>query len=556
MYVDEGYIARQLSNQFGEIDMTAAEAITDARFAGRLEPSPYFDSAFYRSVSGLDFETPLDALVHYREKGWKEGYDPNPYFSTEFYLSKYRQLLQKVDCPLDHFIENESDPDLQVGAGFSSKYYLRSNRDVAAAKLPPFYHFLRYGRLEGREPISEEVWQDPFADQTEMVKQVAAAYSKPAQLSPVVSVIIPVFNQFSYTVRCLWSIAVAGDATHLQIIIADDCSSDESEGLLSALPGITYIRNEKNLGFLNNCNKAAEAAEGKYLFFLNNDTAVLPGWIDHLVATASNISEAGLIGSKLLYPDGTLQEAGGIIWRDASGANVGRLDDPRRPDYNYMRDVDYVSGAAIMVPKTVWTDLGGFDERFAPAYYEDTDLAFRIRNRGLRVLYQPLSRVIHFEGITSGRDLSTGVKSHQVTNAKTFHEKWVYTLEHHLPSQKAIGAALTRRSGPRLLVVDHMTPRPDHDAGSVIAWHFLKIFIDLGYHVTFVPCNLVYDGQYTKDLQGIGVECIYRPFVTNIDDYLWQNGERFDGFFLSRVDHGGRYSEVLHQRFPNKPIIF
>ncbi|PYL40519.1 MAG: glycosyl transferase, partial [Verrucomicrobia bacterium] len=167
---------------------------------------------------------------------------------------------------------------------------------------------------------------------------------------------------------------------------------------------------ETNSGFITSCNRGAEAARGKYLVFLNNDTIVRQGWLTALLDTFAQEQRAGIVGSKLLYPDGRLQEAGGIIWRDATGWNYGKFDDPQKPEYNYLRDVDYCSAAALMIPKSLFASVGCFDSRYTPAYYEDTDLAFKIRAAGYRVLYQPLSEVIHYEGATGGTDLSTGAK--------------------------------------------------------------------------------------------------------------------------------------------------
>ena len=247
-------------------------------------------------------------------------------------------------------------------------------------------------------------------------------------LEPTVSVVIPVYNHAEFTYRCLQSLRNNSTTNSFEVIVVDDCSTDETQELLGRMKGIRVVRNEKNSGFIVSCNTGAAAARGKYIWFLNNDTLLTPGSLDTLVATFLEFPDAGLVGSKLIYPDGKLQEAGGIIWKDASGCNYGRGDDPGKPEYNYLRDVDWCSGASIMIPNSLFHELGGFDHRYIPAYYEDVDLAFTVRKAGKRVLLQPLSRIVHAEGVSSGTDIRAGVKSFQQINKDKFYQKWKDTL--------------------------------------------------------------------------------------------------------------------------------
>ena len=153
--------------------------------------------------------------------------------------------------------------------------------------------------------------------------------------NPKVSIIIPVYNQIDYTYACLASILENTHDISYEIIIADDVSTDATKELSKFAENIIISRNEVNLGFLKNCNNAAKLAKGQYIMFLNNDTKVCRDWLYWLVELMDRDVQAGMAGSKLLYPDGKLQEAGGIIWSDGSGWNYGRNDDPDKCQYNY-----------------------------------------------------------------------------------------------------------------------------------------------------------------------------------------------------------------------------
>jgi GT2 family glycosyltransferase len=372
-----------------------------------------------------------------------------------------------------------------------------------------------------------------------------------------VSIIIPVFNQLEYTHACLASLQAAQEQPRFEVIVVDDCSTDGTPEVIAQIPGVVFLRNDSNSGFIASCNTGAKAARGKYLVFLNNDTLVKPGWLTALVDTFREERRAGIVGSKLLYPDGRLQEAGGIIWKDASGWNYGKSDDPGKPEYNYLRDVDYCSAAALMVPKPLFESVGGFDPRYAPGYYEDTDLAFKVRQAGYRVLYQPLSAVIHHEGATGGTDISTGAKKHQEINRSTFAEVWIDEL-----AKRPINGDVTflqrprTASGKNILVIDHHLPMPDRDSGSLRMFQILKILQQLGHRVTFLPDNLADMPPYTGELQKRGIQTVHYPHVKRVRDYLISHGSLFDVVVLSRCDFARKHIADVRLHAPQSRIIF
>jgi GT2 family glycosyltransferase len=347
--------------------------------------------------------------------------------------------------------------------------------------------------------------------------------------APEISVVIPVFNQLRSTLSCIHSLVRHASKYSFEIVVVDDCSTDLSLRALQGIPSVRLVTKERNSGFIDSCNQGAHVARGKKVVFLNNDTYVLPGWLDSLVDTFTAIPSAGLVGSQLLYPDGTLQEAGGIIWRDGQAWNYGRNQDASRGDFNYVRDADFCSGASIMIDRELFRNLGGFDSHYAPAYCEDVDLAFKVREKGLRVVYQPFSRLIHFEGVSSGTDVRVGVKSYQVTNLQKLKARWASQMTLHAPHDVPPEVARDFKSKGRVFFVDALTPTPDQDAGSIVAYTWLKALVDLGYHVTF----LAYHNRgkipgYTAQLQEMGVHVLVPPTSIEIDSYISQFGSTYD----------------------------
>lgn len=241
-----------------------------------------------------------------------------------------------------------------------------------------------------------------------------------------VSIIIPVYNKWELTRACITSVlqTCIGTGIRFEVILADDNSTDETVRAAEIFPGLRIAKTPKNLGFLRNCNHAARAARGRYLLLLNNDTVVLPGWLEALFRSMENDPAIGIAGSKLLYPDKVIQEAGGAIFRDASARNIGRGQERDNPLFNVAREADYISGASILIRADFWNKVGGFDERYKTAYYEDTDLAMSARAHGLVVWYEPKSELIHFEHQSYQDQEEAGPSALMQHNAAVFLEKW------------------------------------------------------------------------------------------------------------------------------------
>ncbi len=389
-------------------------------------------------------------------------------------------------------------------------------------------------------PLASAEFPDPLAQLPDL-EQAVAALGFPHSPAPELSIVIPCHGQFAYTVQCLASIAAHPPAVPYEVLVVDDATPSEDYAALGTVAGIILLRNTRNLGFIGSCNAAARQARGGHLLFLNNDACVTKGALDELLRTLRLFPQCGVVGSMLLYPNGRLQEAGALLFRDGSAANVGRLDDPSNSPYGFLRSVDYCSGASVMVRTEQFLRLGGFDSHFAPAYYEDADLSMRYRQAGLDTLYQPLSRVVHYEGISNGRFEDSGIKAYQAANQRKFLDRWHQLLDGYPQANAPHADRLPRGMQGRVLLLTNRLPRPDVDAGSICELNLCLLLRAAGFQPTLIPeQSLGYEAGYAELCQGLGIEVVVPP-LSGVKSWLRARGATYDLVVLFRP-------ETAHER--------
>ena len=407
--------------------------------------------------------------------------------------------------------------------------------------------------------VAQEFQHRPVTDdslQLLPLDQPFALFALPTSPAPRISIIVPVHGKLPYTLACLRSLARHGARVPFEVIVVDDASPDDSTAMLGQIEGLRLLRNPRNLGFIGSSNAGAQVASGEYLLFLNNDTQVTAGWMDALLQCFADRPDCGIAGSRLVYPDGRLQEAGGLVFADGSCWTTGRFESRDAPAFRYRRQTDYVSGAALMIPRALFHQVGGFDVRYMPAYYEDVDLAFAMRQAGRKVYYEPTSTVIHCEGISAGTDLSSGIKQHQALNRHTFVAKWTDELRTQPPPGTALNRALRWRARSRILVVDATTPEPARDSGSLRLYAILRLLDAQGWSCSFLPDDGRANAAEVTQLGALGIEILCRPWVRDLPTWLREHGHELQAVMLCRHTVAGQYAALVRKHAPQAKLLF
>lgn len=383
---------------------------------------------------------------------------------------------------------------------------------------------------------------------------IPAAAVAAAGVPPTVSILILTRHAPQRLERCLAAIARLPDPVSREILILlNDADADVRAIFKAPVTHVRVLGSSVNLGFAGGCNVAAAAATGRYLVFLNDDTEVEPGWLQSLVEIAEPDPRVGAVGSCILFPDGSVQEAGSIIWQDGSTMGVGRGEPSDSPGVAFVRQVDYCSACSLLVRRDVWEAAGGFCEDYFPAYYEDVDFCLSIRALGYRVLYAPRSRLRHYEGGSSDPAFRVFLHRYQV---RRFRDRWGRVLQELEPANPASAAAVRRavfraRGYPRrLLVIDDRLPDPTIGSGFGRMWDAVVELSQAGYAVSVWASRGGSDAYL--ELGRHGIEMI----PGSLEAHLREPAVLYDTVVISRPHNFERYRALVRKFQPQSVLVY
>jgi len=422
-----------------------------------------------------------------------------------------------------------------------TKKPIQSSRESKTISLPKLIH------ITSNQPLDQKLRKFIDIDSSNILN--LPSY-------PKISIIIPTLDQVDLLRRNLDSIVEKSTYKNYEIIIVTnnlDKNSEMRKFLDSVNHDVQIFDDKYSFSKINNF--ASKQAKGEFLLFLNDDIEIKsPNWLQAMIKLGLQ-DNVGVVGSKLIYPDGNLQEAGGIVWKGGIVWNHGRNANSSEPQFNFVRNTDFCSGACLLIKKELFEKLGGFDETYFPAYGEDADLCLSLQKLGYKILYQPLSTLIHHEGKTQGTDVKSGIKSYQIKNLEKLRKKWDKFLESRSnDSQTNVFRERNRKNGLSILYIDHYVPEYDKDAGSLLIYYVLGILSYLEHHVTFWPDNLKKTEPYTTELQQKGVEVIYGP--NNFESYIKRYGKDFDYCIISRAHIAPKYIDLVKKYSKACKIIY
>ena len=480
-------------------------------------------------------------------------------------INKFFNFYNSIDLSLEpkntdfYILEKLDHINQEVKTIRELPFFLRTN-SMSYRSLMPLLNLVRYVKIKAvnlvnKIPTKFQNYKERFA-YTETPNPTVNSFLNIAKMkinpklikikqskNPDLSIIIPVYGKLDFLGRCLHSIQKAKTDVSFEVIVVDDCGPDSVSTKFNEKDnGFTIIKNKKNEGFTTTCNNGSKKAKGKYLCFLNSDAIVTDYWSDSLLNGFKLASNVGIVGPRLIFENGKLQESGGIVFSNGEAANIGREEKLDNSWFKYFKDVDYVSGAALTISSVDFQELGGFDKRFTPAYYEDTSLCLDMRHKlGKRVVVNPLSNVIHHEGATNGTDENSGFKKFMGINKEKFIEKHASDLLNYGESFANIWWDRDKYIKGNVLIIDQCIPTPKEDSGSKDMDNILRSLLDQNYRPHFFALSNRGETPESYGYYEKGVHCVFGKENLNFHDFIKKYNSLFKLIIVSRVNS---YKEV------------
>ncbi|MFT8719391.1 glycosyltransferase [Acetobacter sp.] len=580
--------------------------------------SRFFDPAvFERHAGSRDHSGGSFAFASFlaNTDGKSDRYRASWYFDPVWYLARYPEVSaliaeQKVVCALHHYLTLGEPAGYSPQAAFSEEFYRERYPDVGAGVgagqfRSGYDHFLTAGAFEGRQPapdislidyaarsgvradVEAGLFRDPFAHWVAAherdggigeTKVLDEAHSKMMFVreaegflpevgrskldfsfngQPDVSVIVVLHNQFPLTMMALASLRDCY-AGALELIVIDSGSKDETARLEHYVSGAVIRHLNHNASFLLSCNMALDLVSADVLLYLNNDVKLMPGAVSIALERLKSDERIGAVGGKIIRTNGLLQEAGSIIWRDGATFGYLRDHDPNCPEANFVRDVDYCSGAFLMTRTDLVRSLGGFDPAYAPAYFEESDFCVRLIRSGYRVVYDPSVVIEHLE---FGSSTSADSAALMQRNRRIFVSKQADFLRNQYPAH--LGNAVLARSRPtgglRVLYIEDRIPLRSLGSGYVRSNDIVRSLARQGCAVTVFPVDAHYHslGRIYGDFPDT-VEVLFDRSAEKLDGFLEERAGAFDLVWIGRTHNLARLLPVLHKNsryLPGTPFV-
>jgi len=416
------------------MDLTTISKDKLKREIKKIRASGLFDANYYLAMNPDVKEAGLDPVRHFVAKGWREGRNPSAFFDIYDYLKCHPEVVWSGANPFLDYMKRWKGEGLRPSRSFRTVYGAEKGTDLKDMAK-------RFGLKLNKRP--------GFVGRTEKYEEIVF----PRTSKPLVSIIIYAHNNFLLTYFCLKSVFDNTANLSYEVILCDDASTDATRYIRRFAKNLKVVRNGRMRGRPFSYDRIAGHIKGGYIALLDNGMRPRKNWLSNMVSLAQADSRTGMVGAKLLNTDGKLLEAGCIIFNDATAWNYGKNSDHSLSEYNYVKEVDYVSSACCLMRKDLWKKTGWSGRRYSSAYFKDADMAFETRRRGCKVFYQPQAEAVFYGSLSQDMEGADNYK-HKVVNKAKFIKKWGRVLKkNHAAAGRSLFLARDRSLKKKTVVV-------------------------------------------------------------------------------------------------------